>query len=323
MKKPVMAFLSILSMGCANSSFQEALDQVDKTKLKPDGFECEAEKVDYVIYPKIVSYDITSTAGGNFGFNLLSGVFKAFDLKFQTKTGEIETAISVYSPREYNWNIAPEENPALVIGDKREKATEGEFKAGIDISQFFVGLNYYWSTPFSKLTEKGLRASMSHALSQLNSNPSRWKTRVAAMANNFAIIPVGLNAGLREGDEFVFYNVTGASGGNSCSDYLMAVPTTKTPIAKGRVIRAETNAAALEIEILIAGQNVEIGSQVEVLNLIKAGEKEKRSLLRSVKVVDMSPTHVPVTGSEKSVDLSSYANIQFRALLREYGFYAR
>jgi hypothetical protein len=324
MKKPLLILGCLFVMGCAKTTFQSSLDQVDQGVQKlTEAPQCEVDPTEYIFYPKILSYDITSTSGGSFGFNLLSGLLRAFDINFETKTGEMETAISVYSPMKFDSNLSPEKNPALVIGDKREKITDGGFKANIDISQFTLGGSYYWSTPFSRLTEKGLRSSLEHALSQLSLNPSRWKTVVADLASGYAIVPVGINAGVRENDEFIFYNVTYAWNGEPCSDFLMPVPTTKDPIAKGRVIRVEQNASAIEIVILNPAENIKVGSQVEILNLPKANPNEKRSLLRAVKVIDMNPTPIPVKGISQSVDLSSYANTQFRALLREYGFYLR
>jgi hypothetical protein len=320
--KQFFVLIILILTACTKPSFQTALDSVDQGSLKKaDRPSCEMDPTDLVIHPKIVSYDITSSKGGSFGFNLLTGFLKAFDLKFESKTGEIEVTTSLYSPMSYNLEISPDKNPALFIGDKREKATEGEFRAGIDISQFFVGLNYYWTTPFSKLTEKGLRASLAHSLEQFNSNPPRWKTVVADLANQYAILPVGLTAGLREGDEFAFYNVTYAWDGEPCTKLLMSVPTTKEPIAKGKVIRAEANASAVELTILVPEEKVGIGTQVEILNLVKTSSQDSRRLLRSVRIVDMAPTSIPVVNSMQVIDLSQYANIQFRSLLREFGLY--
>ena len=324
MRKPLFVLLLVFLSGCAKNSFETALDQVDEGQMKSSNKPyCEVDPTDYILYPKILSYDITSTKGGNFGFNLLKGILKAFDLKFKIETAELETAVSIYSPMKYDSSLPAEKNSALVIGDKTVSGSDGEVSGEIDIAQFFVDGNYYWKTSFSRLTKKGLQASYAQALEQLNANPSRWKTKVADVVQNYAIIPVGLSAGLRENDEFVFYNVEYSWNGEPCTDYLTPVPTTKDPIAKGKVIRAEDNAAALEITVLNPNEKIDIGTQVEILNLPKANKKDQRSLLRSVKVIDMLETPVPVKGTSNSVDLSSYANIQFRALLREHGFYQR
>lgn len=316
--------LSLVLSSCAKSEFASTLEDVDKGIIKKSEKPyCEVDATDYILYPKIQSFDITSKKHGSFGFNLITGALKAFGFKFTTSTGEVWVTTSVFSPLSYNENILPEKNPHIKMGSQRASATDKSFEFEIEVGKFNVGFDSYKKTPISRLTQEGLDKSLKHAIDQLKDIEDQWSTKVADVVNDYAIIQSGKAAGLREGDKLEFYNVTYAWKGEPCSgELLMPVPTTTTPIAIGVVKYAYMNAAALTIEQLLPNETIELGTLVRVHQLKQEGQDPRR-LLRSVKVIDMPANPWPVENQTLTVDFSIFANIQFRSMLNENGFYMK
>lgn len=317
----VAALISL--SGCARNEFTTVVSEVNDGILKKSERPyCEIDGTEYLLAAKIQSYDITSSGGGNFGFNLISGLFRAFGLSFTTKTGEVWATAGVYSPTNYNSELSPDKNDFLAFGDKRTSATDKSFKFNIDMTLFGVGIDYYWKTPLSKLTEKALRNTLQDAVSRLSTVENPWTTKVGNMVNGMAVIQAGREAGLQEGDELEFYNVEYAWKNQPCGEPLMAVPTTVDPIAVGKIQHLDTMAAAVVLEVKNGSEAVDVGTVVKIKSL-KQNSKEVRHLLRAVKVIDMASQPIPIDGSAAKFDFSPYANIQFRSMLRDYGFYLK
>lgn len=102
----------------------------------------------------------------------------------------------------------------------------------------------------------------------------------------------------------------------------MPVPTTVEPIAIGKIKHIDTMAAAVVFETKNSNEQVDVGTVVRVKSLNSAAGGERR-LLRAVKVIDMPSQQIPIDGSASKMDFSPYANIQFRSMLRENGFYLK
>ncbi len=325
MRKRITTTIGMLLIisGCAKNEFYSVVSDVNDGVLKKtDRPICEVDGTEYILSSKIQSYDITSTGGGNFGFNLFTGMLRAFGLKFTTKTGEVWVTTGVYSPLNYNSEIRPEQNSSLVIASQRTRATDKSFKFNIDMAMFGIGFDYYWKTPLSKLTENGLRNSLQNAVEQMKAIENPWTTKVGNIVNGMAVIQAGREAGLQEGDELEFYNVEYAWKNKPCGEYLMPVPTTIEPIATGRVQHLDTMAAAVVLDIKNSKELVDVGTVVK-LKAFSQKSGAERKLLRAVKVVDMPSQQIPIDGSANKMDFSPYANVQFRSMLRENGFYLK
>lgn len=307
-----LVLVIIFCVSCSQQHFKEitALAQVNRGgSLQAERPECEIDTAEYELSTKILAYEVVDTTDVKFGFSLLSGFLKAFGLSLKSSKGQMTLAMDAVD------GLQPQVTLASALGGAESKGTE--FKAEIDLVRLFFDINYYYQTPLSKLTEKGLSDTFSKVSKQLNAIQTPWQTNVFLKpTEEVLIVPVGTLAGVKVGDEFKIYNVNYAWSGTPCaSQLMMKLKTTPEPIAFAKAEQVEKNATSLRITKKSNVEDVRQGAVVEVV-------KTSQALKRSLRLGSMSSGKI-IIGDKNEFNILSYTQEQIKSVVINNGFYIR
>ena len=308
-----LAACSEINTESAKFSVQKVNESDSITSSKPY---CEVDFVDYELDNKLVAFEMTGKGNLSFGFNLLSGFFRAIGLSFSTESGQMIMSMHL--------DETLQKSNSLVDVMGFGKMSGSEFRLQLDAVQLGIDAGYYYRTPVSKLTERTLKDSLKNLSSDLQKIETTWTTKVVSiLSDNEVIVPTGSVAGLRLGDTFKVYNMEYLWKGKACaSELLIARKASQEPIAELQIIQLEKNASVLAVVQRYSDVKIEEGARLEVLNLVKANKKDVRQLKRSVRLRDISSGKIKIQ-NDKEVDLSAYVNEQLQSLLHDYNLYPR
>ncbi len=319
MKTNLLCALTVLfSVSCTQQRFQNNLSP--NTSLKQDvplsSTSCLVNRPDYSLEVIVDSYEITSSGGLSFGFNLLNQFLKALGASFKTKSGLVTMEMNLYEPFE--------DSNAIASGKGSGKSSGNEFKANIDAYLFNVSADYYYQTPFAVLTEKGLRNTFVYTLNSLAEVETPWSSTVTSIDSSESVmIAVGSMAGIQQGDQFNMYEIKQHWASQPCASAYLPVKVSELPLAVGSVTQVFKNAAVIKISKYNYQSAITIGTLVEVAKLVPSVEaKIKRKLLKSISIREIKSAKIPIEGGG-AVDIGVHAQNQLQSLLREYGFYQK
>lgn len=122
---------------------------VSKTDDRPL---CEVDPIDYELNAHLLALEIVDQSDVSFGFNILTSFMKELGLSLKTKRGQFLMTMELVEP------LKP--NQPIVNVQSRAKLSGIDFKGSIDWGRLKAEAAYYYQTPLSTLTNKGV----SHAL---------------------------------------------------------------------------------------------------------------------------------------------------------------
>jgi hypothetical protein len=322
MRKISLGVMLAFSLGCGDFQATTKMSQLQSVSesSKVEQSErpyCEVDFADYKLDTHLLAFEIFDKKDIGFGFNLLSGFFKAFGLKFKTEKG---TMLAAMHMRE---TLRPSESLADVTGNGESKRSEFNFE--LDAAQLALNLGYFYQTPLSLLTEKTIANTLSHLQSEMSAVETPWSTRAVHLypVDQQLIVPAGSVAGIRMGDQFGIYNVDYAWRGEPCvSELLFERKKTTEPMAILQVTQLDKNASLLTIIEKRTDDPIEYGARLEIHKLILGKKEKSRTLKRAVRLGEFKSEKLVVPGGA-NVDLSLYISEQTQALLDKYGYYPR
>lgn len=275
--------------------------------------ECEVQPTNYVLDTRMVAFELKNSFGFNMGFDLLSGLFKLFDLSFHTRRGQITLAMSLFDP------VAPHYELMNSLGGAQMRGSE--FRFDLNYDQISAGFNFFTQTPVTKLAERALDATLAKLNTDITGLQEPWSSQVLAIPTETeVVIPSGSFAGVQPGDSFVLYNVEHVWDGIPCkSNHLLARKTTARPLATAVATQVQNMASVLKIvttsnnsaddERLIAGARVEIQQLTG----------ENRQLARSLEVRSVIGGQMQFQNGQ-AIDLSPYLREQIRSVVHRHGY---
>ncbi len=321
MKKLVLLLSLIYITGCgggmtAKQATSNALMSVDSgSKLGGEGLPaCQIDYDDYQLDTHIAAFELVSKTGIGFGFNLLTGFFRALGLDVKLEKGQMVSYMTLSE------TIQPTEPVASVEG--KGTSNKSEFNVNIDIAQLGANLSYFKQTPLSTLSSKTVRNNLTNLKDELDSAQIPWKTKIVYAKNGDLIIPVGRVSGVRPGDKFNIYNVEYIWEGSPCgSKLLLERKTTVEPLVEAEAVQVEGNAALLRILVQNSDEAVAVGARVEI-NALAGKDAKKRQISRPVRINEVTSEKLAIDNNT-NVDLTVYVSEQLRAYLDEYGLHPR
>lgn len=325
MKK--LTFISLLgplifSLGCSELRSRNAFTQLQEVDRGEKSIEelkkpyCQMDYADYELDARVYAFEIFDKRKIGFGFNLLSGIFRAFGLSMETERGEMKMNMWLFETLK----------PSMVVSgaDGRGKFKGKDFRANLNLVRLGVDYGYFKQTPLHRLTEKTVKDALNNIRDDIDYNRIDWSTKVVRLPEkDQIIIPSGGVAGLRVGDQLEIYNMEYEWEGLPCtSELLMGRPTTRDPIVVAEIIHIETNASLLEVVSRNHDIPVELGSMVKAHHLPLERKEKERHLRSSVRVRNVLSEDLIVEGGG-SVSIKMFIENQIPALLSEYGLYER
>ncbi|MGZ3724132.1 MAG: hypothetical protein ACXVA9_14410, partial [Bdellovibrionales bacterium] len=199
-----------------------------------------------------------------------------------------------------------------------------DFGASVDagFQNIGAGFSYNHSTPLAGLAQDSLNDGFTNLATNMTAKQASWKSQVLAIPSNSQyVIPAGSYSNIKLGDKFAIYNVIHEWDGEPCaSNYVMAVRTTKIPLAIGRVDQIENNGALLTL--ICSEQDpcdhsaaVEVGAVVEIYKLTDSA----RILSRSLNIRSVTGGTIQYEQG-KSVDISPYLKDIINSVAQNYNF---
>lgn len=307
---------ALLVLGCDGGfETRQALEDVNSGRHHSVGSRptCEVQPTNYVLDTRMVAFELKNSFGFNMGFDLLSGLFKLFELSFTARRGQITLAMSLFDP------VAPNYELMNSLGGAQMRGSE--FKFGLNYDQIAAGFNFFSQTPVTKLAERALDETLSKLNTDITGLQEPWSSQVLAIPTETeVVIPSGSFAGVQAGDEFVLYNVDHVWDGIPCkSNHLFARKTTTKPLATAVATQVQNMASVLKITTLSSeGADDEFlmeGARVEILRL----PGDNRRLARSLEVRSVVGGQMQFQNGQ-AVDLSPYLREQIRAVVHRHGY---
>lgn len=332
----VITILGVLALasGCADTSFQSALEKVNQGKLveppdagggdtgggdtgggdKPDPVPaCEVPATHYQLKAQVVSLEITSKNRGSFGFDVLKGWFKFFKTKFSAIKGRLDLAVDIVD------SVSPE--TIIANGQGISKMSKREFSFEFGIKDYGINYEHFSKTPLAKLTKLGLRNALADMHKKFVNTSEEWSSIVRYVehkdSGSKVIIAAGTSSNLKIGDRLSFYNIEHRWVGEPCeSEHLFAQRTTKRPLATGVVIQLDNHAAAIELDSRNEGsREITLGAEAVVEQLTDTN----RNLYRPLEIVSVEGGEWKVE-NEDPVDFTPYLITQINAEAAKFDF---
>lgn len=320
MKKLILLLSLFYVTGCggmaAKQATTNALLSVDSgSKLDDSGLpECQVAYDDYQLDTHIAAFELVSKTGIGFGFNLLSGFFRALGLDVKIEKGQMVSYMTLSE------TIQPTEPIASVEG--KGTSTKTDFNVSIDITKLGADVSYFSQTPLSTLSSKTVRNNLTNLKSELDSANIDWKSKIVYAKDGDLIIPVGRVSGVRPGDTFKIYNVEYIWEGAPCgSKLLLERKTTAEELAIGEAVQVEGNATLLRVLVLNSDEPIKVGARVEI-KALTGKDANKRKLSRPVHINEVTSEKLAIENNT-NVDLTVYVTDQLRAYMDEYGLHPR
>jgi len=314
-KRFVITGAAVVLTGCSGFESVRTLDRFNNGELdyKSDRPACEIQAADYRLDTRVVSFEITSSNGLDFGFNLLSGFLRLFGISFKTKEGRMAMTMKLADP------IQPHYELMNTLGSALMKDREFKFQLGIE--QFNLGFEHYSRTPVATLAERALEDTVVRMNAQIAGLQESWSSQVIAVPNrNEVIIAAGSYAGVKIGDEFAIYNVEHIWKGVPCeSEHLFERKTTSGPLLYGVVTDIRNIGALLSVRPTGDSRTdmpvVDQGARVEISKLVNG----RQALSRTLEIGEVIGAEMKFDNN-LTVDLTQYLREQINAVVHRNGY---
>lgn len=275
---------------------------------------------DYQLDEKLMTFQITDTAGIDFGFNVNSGWLKAIGLNVKTKKGRMDMTMHIYDSTD------PKESLADTIGSAT--ATDSSFNVNLDLILFKTDIGYAHNTPLATLMLNTIKNGLNSLRTKMQKSAPVWSSPIVYIdePKRQVIIPAGYIADLREGDQFDIYNIDYVWEGDPCNSVLrIPAKTTTTPVAIAHVVQLAPNAAILEISSQLIddkAEKIRLGSRVFIHNLPLGKGEKSRTLGHSVHLNHVDSQPLSLTNGD-NVNLTGFLSEESLSVMSDFGFYPR
>lgn len=303
-----------LASACAPTGFTAATPVAADSNKGSGTIEaptCVPDATDYNVKMNVYAFQMTDSAGINFGFNAVSGLLKAIGLGVQVESGTINSTFELDDPlKPVSFSVA---------GDAT--LSKDSFNFDVDLGVVSIGANAAFTTSVNNLTAAALTSALSSAATQVTKLSPTWSTHVTHVNDaTHVVVPIGSLAGARAGDSFNIYDYSYVWSGTPCASSLISRAKVSTsPIAVGTITDLDLNTATLELKSVT--QTVKLGDELEILTLPSTGKKDKRALKRAIRVSALTQSGPISVEGAGTVDLTMYLQNQIGPMMNSWNFW--
>lgn len=329
----VISLLALTGCGSVMDGYQPVTfssnNNKDESGSRAD-YACLDNRVDYVLNTDVVDFEMIGGGGVKAGFTPTGIPLTSISFGVEYSQGQLQTMMHLVDP------LKPDV-PFVDVGGQAA-ARNIEFSADFTIALMNPdGLDFWYSTPISKVTENALTDNLTNLSTQLQSmDTTPWWTTVSRLYGSTGfIIPVGENAGVVVGDEFKVMDVTYEfEKGVPCGgDLMMPIVNSAQPKAIGVVKSVDIDYAYVVFEKQTAPINqydyVAISTLVQPTppkceNIFGCQAPQPRTQLgRSIRLGKLTSKPLPFNGPKGTtvtVDISPFVSDQLLKLIPNQQF---
>lgn len=308
-----LTLIAFATMACAPMNSHEALPKDSESDNLSQKLSCEIQPTNYALNTHVLSYELMDKFGASFGFDIMSGFFRAIGVSLSLKRARMALTMELVDPID----------PSVPLVNARGQADKKQFAGdlNVDMVQAGASLSYYYTTPLSELSKEGLNNGLKDLSKKLALVETTWSSSVIAHPrDNEFVLSVGTIAGLKEKDQFKIFNIEHLWAGQPCnSQYLMSRKSSDDPLAIVEVLEVASNVSLVRV---ISGdpKDIKLGARAEIHKLVKTGKT--RTLLRAISINEIKSEKLMID-NHTEIDLVKLMIEEIKPAVRNFNFYIR